>query len=448
MSRVSIRFTWLAFACVTAFAALSLLTGPSAAQAGETVWICKPGQADDLCAGTIAGKTMPAPSRELTYTRPENPPVDCFYLYPTQSEQSTPNSDLSKDPPIRRVVVQQARMFSSVCRMFAPMYRQVTFSGDQTHDSPDVEVAFASARAGFRDYLRNYNRGRGFIMIGHSQGAAHTARLIDEMVDTNRGLRRRFIGAITPGANIPVPIGRNVGGMFAKIPACSRPGQFGCVTAYSMYNGDPGTSPQFSNLETGYWIYPFERPDPDRFEVICADPSKLSGSPGHLTPLLNNDYLLSVPATESPAPWRAYPDQVTASCEREGGAHWLNVDFTPEADPFLATMVAQVASGNNYHVPEVNLAEGNLLEIAGDQASAWLRNEARRRSLAKRRDALSGKLKRLKRQSVKTRRQCRAAKRRARSDRGSCRRSRKLRVQVRKTRRKLARVERQIRQLG
>ena len=96
--------------------AVAAIVAPATAFAGDTTWICKPGQADDLCAGTIDGTTIPPPGEQaqpLGYTRPKDPPVDCFYLYPTQSEQAGPNSNLDKDPPIRRVVVQQARMFSS-----------------------------------------------------------------------------------------------------------------------------------------------------------------------------------------------------------------------------------------------------------------------------------------------------------------------------------------------
>ena len=173
------------------------------AQAEGTTWICKPGQADDLCAGTIEGETLPPPGEEaqpLGYSRPKHAPVDCFYLYPTQSDQPGPNSDLAKDPPIRRVVVQQARMFSSVCDVYAPMYRQVTNNGDQSSHNASVETAYQSAKAGFERYLDKFNDGRGFIMLGHSQGSAHTARLIDEIVDKDPKLRKRFVGAIAPGA--------------------------------------------------------------------------------------------------------------------------------------------------------------------------------------------------------------------------------------------------------
>ncbi len=348
---------------------------PGAAQADETVWICKPGQSDDLCAGTMEGVSWPAPGQlaePLGYTRPSAAPVDCFYLYPTQSEQETPNSDLEKDPPIRRVVVQQARMFSSVCNVYAPMHRQVTYNGNQGANSPDVEVAYASVKAAFQEYLDKYNQGRGFILLGHSQGSAHTARLIDEMVDKDAKLRERFVGAIAPGANIYVPIGQDIGGMYENVPVCSREGQYGCLIAFSAYTDVPGAGSMFSRLDVGYWIYPEARPDSGRYEVVCANPAALDGSNGTMLPLVNLDYLSGVPAAETSSPWASAPDYYTSECKREGGAHWLNVAKINLPGDERLNLGEVAGAGTNWHVPEFNLAEGNLLRIVQKQSDSYL----------------------------------------------------------------------------
>ncbi len=147
--------------------------------------------------------------------------MDCFYVYPTVSEQATPNADLSKDPEVKRVVVQQARMFSRVCDVYAPMYRQETSPGIY---SENTEVAYQSALSAWKDYLANYNDGRGVILVGHSQGSATLGRLIDEEIDPKPAVRKRLVGAILPGANIHVPKGELVGGMYENVPACSEVG--------------------------------------------------------------------------------------------------------------------------------------------------------------------------------------------------------------------------------
>jgi hypothetical protein len=382
----------LALFCLCVCAGLMAVIAPSIAKAEDTVWICKPGQADDLCAGTIDGTTLPPPgetSQPLGYARPADAPIDCFYLYPTQSDQPGPNADLAKDPPIRRVVVQQARMFSSVCDVYAPMYRQVTSNGNQISHNPSVETAYQSAKAGFEDFLRNHNRDRGFLMIGHSQGATHVARLIAELVDTDPGLRNRFIGAIAPGANVSVPIGQAVGGLLDNVPACTEVGQYGCVIAFSTFNDVPGPTAAFSRIDFGYWIYPEPRPSASQYEVMCTNPALLDGGDGTLEPLVNFDYLIEPPVSETAAPWAGLPDFYKVECKRQDGAHWLNLSKVGLPGDTRPDLGAAVASGSNYHVPEVNLAEGNLLRIAQLQTDGW---EAKVAALRAKLKSLKGKI--------------------------------------------------------
>jgi len=436
----------LALACLAAALAVAAMLAPTLAAAADTTWICKPGQADDLCAGTIDGTTYPPPGEQaqpLGYTRPKDPPVDCFYLYPTQSEQEGPNANLDKDPPIRRVVVQQARMFSSVCDVYAPMYRQVTNNGDQTTLNHSVQVAYRSARAGFRDYLRHYNDGRGFILLGHSQGAAHVARLIEEIVDARPGLRKRFVGAIAPGANISVPIGKDVGGLFDHVPACTEVGQHGCVVAFSTFNDVPGSNAPFSRVDSGYWIYPDPRPDPASYEVICTNPALLDGGDGRLEPLVNFDYLFGAPDTETASPWRGEPDFYRVECKRQDGAHWLNlskVGLPGESRPDLGALVA---SGSNYHVPEVNLAEGNLLRIAQLQTDSF---EAEQAGLAAKLRSLKARLGDAEQQLVAHRKTIARLTRKLHAAEGSKRRQ-ELKRRVRVNRRRAATSRNSIRSL-
>ncbi len=434
-----------------ALLAAAAATPPAAGAAEGTTWICKPGQADDLCAGTIAGNTLPPPgeaAEPLDYKRPKEPPVDCFYLYPTQSEQSTPNSNLDKDPPIRRVVVQQARMFSTVCDVYAPMYRQVTFNGDQSAHNPTVETAYKSARSAFKDYLKNYNDGRGFIMLGHSQGSAHTARLIAELVDTDRKLRKRFVGAIAPGANIAVPIRKPVGGLFEKVPACTEVGEYGCVIAFSTYSEAPPSNSAYGRVDSGYWIYPRERFSADSHEVICTDPARLDGGNGGLLPLVNFDYLTSTPAQETESPWASQPDYYRVQCKRQDGAHWLALSKLNLAGDARLDLGALVASGSNYHVPEVNLAEGNLLRIAELQTGAYAK--AKLKSLKgkltkqkKRRKALRKKAKRLEQEARKapSARKKRAARRKLKRTR---RQAKAAGREIKSLRKQISALERQL----
>ena len=432
MSRVEVSRSRLMLACLVVVVGLVAMIAPAMASAEATTWICKPGQSDDLCAGTIDGVTNPPPGEEsqpLDYKRPKHAPIDCFYLYPTQSEQPGPNANLDKDPPIQRVVVQQARMFSSVCDVYAPMYRQVTLNGDQSSYNASVETAYQSAKSAFQDYLKNYNDGRGFIMIGHSQGSAHTARLIDELVDKKPGLRKRFVGAIAPGANIAVPIGKAVGGLFDHVPACTEVGEYGCVVAFSTYNAEPGENAEFSRLDTGYWIYPEPRFDDSEFEAMCTDPARLDGGDGTLLPLVDFDYLFSVPDQETAAPWQSQPDYYKVECMRSDGAHWLNLSKVGIPGDTRPDLGAVVASGSNYHVPEVNLAEGNLLTIANLQSDNYEADVAK----------LEKKLSKLKKSLAKTK--DKLAKHRKQGDRAKVKADRK---KIRSLKDQIAEIEKQL----
>lgn len=387
-------------ACLAIFIGLLAVSNPSAAHAEDTVWICKPGQVDDLCAGSIS-TTAGNPPVNIGFSRPETPPVDCFYVYPTVSAQNTPNTNLDKDPEVKRVVVQQARMFSRVCDVYAPMYRQDTSPGVYTERT---EVAYQSALSAWKDYLANYNDGRGVILVGHSQGSATLARLVDEEIDPKPAIRKRLVGAILPGANIHVPKNGLVGGMFANIPACSEVGEYGCLVAYSMFNGTPANNPPFGDVGSGYWAYDMPRPARKQYEVVCTNPVELSGEQ-YLTPLINMDYLLSPPANGNEVGfWRASPDGLEAACERQGTKHWLNASFTPEADPLLASAIPLVAQGNNWHVPEVNAAENNLIQIAQFQTDSYIKSIPLKARIAK----LNGQLAKAKKSAANS--QKRAAK--------------------------------------
>jgi hypothetical protein len=346
------------------------------------------------------------------------------------------------------VVVQQARMFSTVCDVYAPMYRQVTYNGDQSSHNPDVETAYKSARSAFKDYLKNYNDGRGFIMLGHSQGSAHTARLIAELVDSDRKVRKRFVGASAPGANIAVKKGKPVGGLFEKVPACTEVGEYGCVIAFSTYSDVPSADSSYGRVDTGYWIYPQERFSANSHEVMCTDPARLDGGDGVLLPVVNFDYLTTAPAQETETPWASQPDYYEVECKRQGGAHWLHLSKLNLPGETRLDLGALVASGTNYHVPEVNLAEGNLLRIAELQIDSYAKAKIRslKKKLAKqkkRRKMLRKKAKRLQRKARKapSARKKRAARRKLRRTR---RRAGAARKEIKSLRRQISALERQL----
>ena len=113
-------------------AACCLAFPPAAAAAkDDTVWLCKPGIADNPCKPGLATTQVSPTGDVLGTSQPKqvkHPKVDCFYVYPTVSDDESRNSDLSIDPEERSIALYQAARYSQRCRVFAPMYRQITLA--------------------------------------------------------------------------------------------------------------------------------------------------------------------------------------------------------------------------------------------------------------------------------------------------------------------------------
>ena len=77
------------------------------------------------------------------------------------------NADLSVDPELIGVAESQAARFSQTCRVFAPVYRQLTVgaTGSASGQSADARaVAYDSVLSAWRDYLAHDNKGRASII--------------------------------------------------------------------------------------------------------------------------------------------------------------------------------------------------------------------------------------------------------------------------------------------
>lgn len=421
------------------------------AQAGvgdSTSWLCKPGQADNPCLGDLDGTAQHADGSftDLGYVARPDAPVDCFYVYPTQSNQTTANADLNPDKELKDVAINQARQFSRVCDVYAPLYRQYTFQGPITDEVRDI--AYDGVVQGWNDYLENYNKGRGVVIIGHSQGSMHLGRLIQEEIDTKPSVRNRLISAIIPGANVFVPKGRPVGGQFQHVPACESADQLGCVVAYSAYLNEPPAGSSYGRVDSGYWINPMPRADPAAFDVLCVNPADLTG--GDLDVLANLQVFLG--GSEGPKPWSGQPDVAKGECMNQNNVSWLNVtpNGPPDPRPDLSAFIA--SSGGNLHLGDINLALDNLVSIAGTGADAYLvaERKAAKKKLSKKQKQLKKakkKSRKLGKKSKQAGRKCRAAKKSGKGVAAKCKAQRKLQGKKKKTDRRVKKVSREVKSL-
>jgi len=351
-------------------AAIATVAMPAAsAGAAEPVWLCKPGIANNPCEPSLR-TTVISPSGQTlgvrNVQRDRNRKVDCFYVYPTVSDQQTPNANLSIDPELRSIALYQAARYSQVCRVFAPVYRQFTisaiFSGGLTPEV--VQIAYADVLAAWRSYLRKHNNGRGVVLIGHSQGSGHLRRLIAEEIDPNAAVRRKLVSAILMGTTVTAPAGRDVGGDFKNIRSCRLKLQIRCLITFSTYDETPPANAIFSRTTT-----PGQR-------AICTNPGALLSNrstplrtifptepfaPGTIIGAGTGAVGFTVPQVSTP--WIetvAY----NGRCELSGNTNALRISGLPGA-PNL-NPIPDASWG--LHLVDANIALGNLVETVRAQA--------------------------------------------------------------------------------
>ncbi|MEA3079394.1 MAG: hypothetical protein QOF05_802 [Sphingomonadales bacterium] len=235
---------WLAAATLAAATPLSAQTAAPAAPAPDyakaAAWLCLPGRAD-LCSTPLATTALNPNGYGLNgqSSIAKDPPLDCFYVYPTVSRDQGLNSDLNVSEEKAAAAVQFAR-FAGVCRTFSPIYRQMTLGAVAAYSagtdiSAIAALAYVDVRNAWRNYLATKNDGRPFVLIGHSQGSLMLQMLISREIETNPAVAARMKLAILPGFNVLVPQGKLAGGTFKKTPLCSRQGETGCVISWTSF---------------------------------------------------------------------------------------------------------------------------------------------------------------------------------------------------------------------
>ena len=348
-------------------------------------WLCRPGR-QDACAVDLR-TTIVAADGKLTHepwTADPNAPIDCFYVYPTVSTDATANSDMNADPAELNVVRSQFARFGSKCRLYAPLYRQVTLGALRTALSGgtrapmDRGLGYDDVRDAWNYYLQHDNKGRGVVLIGHSQGAIVLAELIRREIDGTPA-QARLVSAFLIGTTIAVPRGRDVGGAFQRIPLCHSAAQTGCVITFVSFRSTVPPS-------AGSW---FGRVTEANLTAACTNPAALDGGSGQLRAYLSSTGP-AFPGTSPPKPWVvpeqpiqtpfvSVPGLLTARCATNEHATYLEVTVHGNAaDPRVDDIVGDIDAGGapsaiwGLHLIDVNLAMGNLLDIVGQQAKAYV----------------------------------------------------------------------------
>ena len=311
--------------------AAALLLYAAAGASAKTTWLCKPGLRHDPCTPGLKTTRVDATGATLGTTRPPvvvHRPVDCFYVYPTVSDQTTPIANKRIDPEERSIALYQAARYSSLCRVYAPMCRQVTLAtlfGGPAATPAQRNLGYRDVRAAWRDYLKHFNHGRGVILIGHSQGTFVLRRLIADEIDGKPAVRRRLISAVLLGGNVLVKAGSDRGGDFRHIRACRSRDQLGCVIAFSTFNAPPPADSKFGRAPAA------------GEQVLCTNPAALSGGAAKIDTVLPSAPFapssslgkvtpgIGYPPFHVSTPWVESDGVYTAQCSDADGANVLQI---------------------------------------------------------------------------------------------------------------------------
>ena len=371
-------------------ALMGFMAAPAAAQdvppavdySQQANWLCLPGR-DDTCAKPLPTTALnPNGYGSVGQSVPNKAArVDCFYVYPTVSRDQSDNSDLTPGIEEHGTAAVQFARFGSVCRTFAPLYRQATLAallrqatGNGVNTARTMDLAYQDVLAAWRHYLQQHNQGRPFVLIGHSQGTIHLTRLLAEEIEGSAAARR-MLSALLIGFNIEVPEGKLVGGSFKQTPLCTKVGQTGCVITYVSYRA---TNPPPPAALFGRAVRP-------GMTVACTNPARFRKA---TTPL--DSYWYAGPGSTSatpiawsasgapPTPFLRTDGLVSAACVNRGPVGYLAVtvnadpsDQRTDRIPGDVTIANVPQPGWGLHLVDMNLAQGDLIALVEAQAEAF-----------------------------------------------------------------------------
>jgi len=359
---------------------------PKPDYADPKAWLCRPGAHDacDIDETTTVIAANGTLTKE-TWKADPNAPIDCFYVYPTVSTDPGQNSDMNPDAAEINVIKQQFARFASKCRPYAPMYRQITLVGlRKALAAPGAAlnwgegIQYDDVRDAWNYYLKNDNKGRGVVLVAHSQGSFILIDLIKREID-GKPIQSKLVSAILMGTVVPVEKGKDVGGAFQHIPLCHTASQLGCLISFASFRS---TVPPPANTLFG------RVPDAN-MAAACVNPAALAGGSGQLHAYLSNDGR-TITGTSKPKPWVmpevpietpfvSVPGLLTAKCtSNENASGYLEITVNGDpSDPRVDDITGDLGVGTNVlanwglHLIDVNLTMGNLLDIVGAEAKAY-----------------------------------------------------------------------------
>ena len=332
---------------------------PAGQYAGTTNWLCHPDLADDECDDLDTTAVTADLTETVVDVEPAaEPAIDCFYVYPTVSQDPGGLADLDAGDEERSTTRAQFARYAEVCRPFAPVYRQFTLAaiGGNRPEGADAEIPYADVLDAWRTYLAQLNDGRPVVLIGHSQGASHLRRLLAEEIASDPDQLDLLVSAILMGSGV---------GPIDGVPTCEAADDTGCLITFSSFPAD--NPPTEGSL--------FGRVRATQEPALCVNPAELAGGDGLAdavaptfgTLLGGNPDLerFSTPYVDAPSAFRT-------ECAEANGYRYLAVAKADAADPRPLDRFLSEPIGHTWglHLVDASVVQGDLIEIVRRQAEA------------------------------------------------------------------------------
>jgi hypothetical protein len=385
-SRVAIAALVMSLGIATGALAQTSAAPPKNDYGDKRNWLCLPGRAHDSCSADQRATNISANGTTTPEAFKIDPKakIDCFYVYPTVSLQPSGNADMTAGPEEQSIIAQQFARFGSVCRTYAPLYRQVTLialrAAMMGKPIPvNRELGYGDVLDAWNYYLAHDNHGRGVVLIGHSQGSGVLIQLIKNEID-GKPVQHRVLSAILMGARLAVPAGGVVGGDFKSMPLCQSPSQTQCVITYASFRADvpPPANTRFGKVPGNGMV------------AACANPASLAGGSGELHSYMTTSGTFNgIPLAPDPwvkgktidTPFVSVPGLLSAECTSTADGSYLAITVHPDPNGLRANQIAgdvvvdgKVQADWGLHLIDANLAMGNLIEIVRAETKSYLAN--------------------------------------------------------------------------
>jgi len=317
-------------------------------------WIARPEIRDNPSHWAPGGLTgYGQEGRYLSY-----PPLPvrmaAFYIHPTtylqRSEWNGPVEDRQSRDRAELFVRSQASAFADTAEVWAPRYRQAAYGAfllNSKDSKAALDLAYSDISQAFDEFLKQVPANEPLILAGHSQGALHLMRLIEERKGELKG---RLVAAYIVGW----PVSTKADLPSLGLPPCRSPDQTGCILSWMSF-----AEPANPSLIFGEWEKTRGRTGlgRDRSDILCVNP--VTGVEGGTAPPLDNPGTLVPDAGFASA--KLLPGTVGAHCDK--GLLLLDGEI-PDLGRF-------VLPGNNYHVYDYALFWGAVAQDAMRRAIAW-----------------------------------------------------------------------------